>query len=690
MHQDLTLIATFTMALLMAFIGGYAARKLGLPALVGYLFAGLIIGPFTPGFVGDLDAASQLAEMGVIFMLFGVGLHFSLRDLWEVRRVAIPGAMMQTLLSTLIGFGLTQLWGWSIEASLVLGLAISVASTVVLLRGLSDNGLLNTVHGKVAVGWLIFEDLATVAILVLLPALVSESGSVVESLIVALVKTAIFVAIMLFVGARVMPMLLTRIASTRSRELFILAVVALALGTAFAAYELFGVSLALGAFLAGVVIGESDISHQVGAEVIPFRDIFTVLFFVSVGMLVNPAALVSNAAQVIEISLLIIVGKGLITILLGLLLPASARTMIVVAAGLSQIGEFSFIVGQTGVALGMLTQEQYTLILAGALISIIINPVMFRLIPHIERLVAHMPVFSRRMEKGAPQAAYPYEPRIYDAVIVGYGRVGKQVGRVLEMLDLSYLVVEQDPVFAAELEKEGINTLIGDAANSEILLHSGLENAKTLVVTVPKQTDAEMIVAAGHSVALDLPIIARASTESGVERLIELGARHVIHPELEGGLEIVRHTLLTLNYPMGQIQSYVDNIRQDAYEGLMPGDKGYPVVDQLLKAIRGIDIVWEPVPHDSPVVGQSLAEANIRSKSGASVIALVRGDEVIPNPKSFVRFEAGDLLGLIGDTAELADAERILNPDGTPRPDLTTGSAAGTAHQIDPTAPQPA
>ncbi len=692
MHQDFALIATFTMALLMAFIGGYVARRLGLPTLVGYLFAGLIVGPFTPGFVGDIDATAQLAEMGVIFMLFGVGLHFSLKDLWEVRNVAIPGATFQTLLSTMIGFGLTQLWGWSIQASLVLGLAISVASTVVLLRGLSDNGLLNTIHGKVAVGWLVFEDIATVAILVLLPALVTESGNVVEGLVLAVVKTAVFVAIMLFIGARVMPMVLTGIASTRSRELFILAVVAVALGTAFAAYELFGVSLALGAFLAGVVIGESDISHQVGAEIIPFRDLFTVLFFVSVGMLVNPTTLIQNAGQVIEITLLIIVGKGLITLGLGMFLPASGRTMIVVAAGLSQIGEFSFIVGQAGVSLGLLSQDQYTLILAGSLISILLNPLMFRLIPRFERLLRRVPLVNDRLQRGGDDAAYPYEPRVYDAVIVGYGRVGRQVGRVLDKLNLSYLVVELDPVFADELQKEGVNTIIGDAANSEILLHVGLEDAKVLIVTVPQQTAAELIVAPAHQLAPDLPIIARAEITSGVSRLIELGARHVIHPELEGGLEIVRHTLLTLNYPMGQIQSYVDNVRQDAYAGMLRTDKGYPVLDQLLTAIRGIDIVWEPVLDDSPVIGQTLAEANVRSRAGASVIALVRGDTVIPNPKSFVRFEAGDLLGLIGDPHELANAERLINPDAEPRtrPGRGTGAGTSTAPQVDPTAPQPA
>jgi CPA2 family monovalent cation:H+ antiporter-2 len=368
MHHELALFATITMAVLTAFVGGYAARKLGLPTLVGYLLAGLVIGPFTPGFVGDSSAISQLAEMGVIFMMFGVGLHFSLRDLWNVRRIAIPGALLQTLSASCLGFVLTQTWGWSASASLVLGLSISVASTVVLLRGLTDSGLLNTSHGKVAIGWLVLEDLATIVILVLLPALLGSTGNLLVSLADTVLKTGLFVVLILFIGARLMPWMLTRIVHTRSRELFILAIVALALGTAFGAAELFGVSLALGAFLAGVVVGESDVSHQVGAEVIPFRDVFAVLFFVSVGMLVNPAAVLANIEQVFALTALIIVGKSMLTLLLSFVLPASGRTLIVVAAGLSQIGEFSFILGQAGVSLGVLTQDQYGLILAGSVL----------------------------------------------------------------------------------------------------------------------------------------------------------------------------------------------------------------------------------------------------------------------------------------------------------------------------------
>ncbi|MDQ5852227.1 MAG: cation:proton antiporter, partial [Chloroflexota bacterium] len=630
MHQDLALLVNITVAILTAFAGGYLARRIGLPSLVGYLLAGMVIGPFTPGFVGDSHNISQLAEMGVIFMMFGVGLHFSLNDLWSVRRLAIPGAILRMLIVTGLGFALTQLWGWSVSASLVLGLAISIASTVVLLRGLEDNGLLNTAHGRVAVGWVVLEDLATIAILVLLPALLGNStGNPFQIAIVAVLKTAVFVGLMLFVGTKVLPWLLTHIAHTRSRELFILAVVAVALGTALAAGQVFGISLALGAFLAGVVIGESDVSHQVGAEVLPFRDIFAVLFFVSVGMLVNPMALIANASQVLALTALIVIGKAVFSVLLGLVLPGSARTMLVVGAGLSQIGEFSFIVAQTGVALGVLSQEQYGLILAGALLSIVINPLLFKAIPHVEQALRRHPALWRQLEHGGPTPEPVAQGMADHVVVVGYGRVGAHIVSVLTRLQVPLLVVEQDAARAAEFQQRGIATLFGDAANSEILTHAGLERARALVVTVPDETAAGTIVIAAHDIAGDLPIIVRASSDSGVHRLAEHGAQDVINPELEGGLEVVRHTLLALEYPLVQVQQYVDAVRRDAYDTTVTTHEEHLMLDQLLATVRGMEIAWRAVSPLSSLIGRTLGETNLRTQTGASVIAVVRGHQVL-------------------------------------------------------------
>ncbi|GAB4426727.1 MAG: cation:proton antiporter [Chloroflexi bacterium OHK40] len=667
MHHELSLITNISVALVAAFVGGFLARRIGLPTIVGYILAGMAIGPFTPGFVGDVEDISQLAEIGVIFLMFGVGLHFSLKDLWAVRRIAIPGAVLQMLIATGLGFGLTRFWGWSVGAGLVLGLAISIASTVVLLRGLMDNGLLSTSAGQVAVGWLVLEDLATVLILVLLPALFAEGeGGLLMTAGIALLKAAIFVGLMLFAGARLLPWLLTSIAHSRSRELFILAAVAIAMGTAFGSAALFGVSLALGAFLAGVVLGESEVSHQVGDDVLPFRETFAVIFFVSVGMLVNPAYLWANAGQVLALTALIVAGKAIFTLLLGLILPASGRTMLVVSAGLSQIGEFSFIVGQAGVSLGVLTQDQYSLILAGALLSIMLNPLMFRAIPHAERLLQRMPWLWSRLDRHPPQAAGPVLPQKDHVVVVGYGRVGEHIVSVLERLGIPRLVVEIDSGRAAEFNARGIPTLYGDAANSEVLTHAGLAQARALVVTLPDEAAAELVVATARDLAPQLPVIARAATTSGVGRLTDLGAQDVIHPELEGGLEVVRHTLMRLDYPPTQVQSYTDAVRRDQYDTSVSSPAEHQVLEQLLHTARGIEIAWRSIPAGSPLVGRSLAEANLRAHTGASVIALIREQQLLANPKSSTRFQAGDLVGLIGEGADVAAAERMINGEADP------------------------
>lgn len=667
MHHSLALFVDFTVALLAAFVGGYIARRLNLPTLVGYLVAGMVIGPFTPGFVGDTGDIGQLAEMGVIFMMFGVGLHFSLNDLWKVRNIAIPGAVLQMVIATGLGVLLTQSWGWSLDASLVIGISISIASTVVLLRGLVDNGLLNTPHGQVAVGWLVLEDLATVVILVLLPALFGASGgSIWRTAGWAILQTAIFVAIMLLIGKRFMPWLLTQIAHTRSRELFILAVVALALGTALGAAELFGVSLALGAFLAGVVIGESDVSHQVGAEVLPFREIFAVLFFVSVGMLVNPMSLLANAGQVLALTLLIVFGKAVVTLLLGIVLPAPLQTILVVGAGLSQIGEFSFLVGQSALVLGVISTEQYGLILAGALLSIVVNPLLYRVEPRVlawfQRHPRLMRIFDRQNVPAQP-VEHEFENHV---VVVGYGRVGQHIVQLLQQLKVNYLVIEQDAARASAFQKEGIPTLFGDASNSEILTHTDLERACALVVTVPDETAAEAIVIAARDLAPNLPIVARSATMEGTQRLAEEGAQDVINPELEGGLEIVRHTLLALGYPMGQVQQYIDGVRHEGYDSTSVNGQDARLLNQLVNSVRDMEIVWRTLSVHSPLVGRTLAEADLRATTGASVVALLHDKQLTANPKSTTHFHAGDVVALIGDAQQIAAAEQVISAEAVP------------------------
>jgi CPA2 family monovalent cation:H+ antiporter-2 len=659
--HEVTLLINIAVALVVAFFGGLIARRIGLPTIVGYMLAGIAIGPFTPGFVGSTETISQLAELGVIFLMFGVGLHFSISDLLKVRSIALPGALGRMALTTLLGFGLSQLWGWTIASGIIIGLAISIASTVVLLRGLTDNGLLNTQQGRAAVGWVVVEDLATVLILVLMPTLANTSGRFDwAQLGLTLLKAAGFVILALFAGTRLMPWVLLRIAHTRSRELFILAILAIALGIALGASELFGVSLALGAFIAGVVVNESPLSHQVGADIFPFREAFAVLFFVSIGMLVNPSYLLTHIGSILALTGLIVIGKALLTIFMGFVFPWPVSTTLVLAAGLSQIGEFSFILGQEGVRLGLLEQNQYSLILAGALLSITLNTPMFRLVNPLEKWLPRFPSLWKLLDRHIPPPVQIDEGIENHVVIVGYGRVGQHIVSLLGQMEIPHLIVDADAERIEELGRQLIPTLFGDAANSEVLTHAGLSRARALVVAGPDEDASALVVAAARDLAPKLPIIVRASTEDGTKRLMQLGAQDVIHPELEGGLEIVRHTLLQLGFPLREIYRYTDAVRHDHYDLQINTEEEHRLLHNLLDAASSIEIKWFRLSEGNPLVGQTLVNTNLRAQTGSSIVAILRQGQLIANPKSITIFETGDRVGFIGDKEEIEAVEKLL------------------------------
>src|SRR6266849_1974364 len=583
MQHELPILTNITVALLAAFVGGLFARRLKLPSMVGYMLAGVAISPFTPGFSGDLFTIQQLAELGVIFLLFDVGLHFSLRDLWAVPDTVISGALIQVGLITGLGLLLAHLWGWSLAASILLGLALSISSTVVMIRNLMDQGLLNTSHGQVAIGWLVLEDLVAVLILVLLPALSTNTQEPLwQTAGLALLKTGAFAVLMLVAGTRIIPWFLLRIAHLRSRELFIVAIVVITVGIAIGASSVFGVSLALGAFLAGVVVSESALSHQVGAEMVPFRETFAVLFFVSVGMLVNPLYLLSHAGEVLLLVMIIVLGKFVLTILQGTLFPRPARTALILAAGRSQIGEFSFILGTAGIALGLFKEEQYSLLLAGALLSITLNPFLFRALPWIEAHLRKVPAFWSLLDRHGPVQASIGELLRDHVVIIGCGRVGQHVVNVLGHLGIPRLVVEQDIGRVTELVRQGAPILYGDAANSDILSQVHLKQARAVVVTLPDEAAAFIVVATAHAEASQVPIIVRAATQQGVHRLFALGAQHVIYPELEGGLEMMRETLDRLGYLESDIREYTDAVRGSRYDLSISSETEQHALEQML------------------------------------------------------------------------------------------------------------
>ncbi|MFN3651969.1 MAG: cation:proton antiporter [Armatimonadota bacterium] len=571
------LIVTITAGLVAALIGGFIATRLRMPTIVGYLVAGIAIGPFTPGFTGDVKVAAELAEIGVILLMFGVGIHFSLRRLLAVQSLAVPGALGQIFVATALGGGLALSWGWGLGGAIVLGLALSVASTVVLLRGLEEQDLLDTGHGRVAVGWLIVEDLVTILILVMLPALAVSLGgtaghgaaaalggsNVLLAFVLAVGKTALFVALMLFVGARAFPWFLMQVARTNSRELFTLSVLAVALGVAVGSAMLLGVSLALGAFLAGMVISESDQSHQAAADALPLRDAFAVLFFVSVGMLFNPSILMTSPGRVLAVVAIIIVGKALAGFALVALFKGPLRTGLVVAVGLAQIGEFSFIVAELGRQLQLLPDEGYQLLLAGALISISLNPLLFRTVEPLERWIKSHPRLSWLAgdRAPAPDMTEGGHPPLHDhAIICGYGRVGSLVTTLLQHRGIPCVVLELNQRRVDDLRSRGTLAFFGDAANPDVLRHAGLDRARVLVLAMPDPFSVRRVVEHARALNPEITIIARTHSESEWIHLLTY-ADEVVLGEREAALEIARATLTRFDLTPDEALSLVETLR---------------------------------------------------------------------------------------------------------------------------------
>ncbi len=548
MPHHTPLIATIVAGLVLAFLLGAVAARLRISPLVGYLMAGVAVGPFTPGFVADQALANELAELGVILLMFGVGMHFSLKDLLSVKAIAIPGAVAQIAVATLLGMGLAWALGWGVGAGLVFGLALSVASTVVLLRALQERRMVESERGRIAVGWLIVEDLAMVLTLVMLPALAGVlksangdeagvGGSVsmtdfAAAMGITLGKVAAFVALMLVVGRRVIPMLLHYIAHTGSRDLFRLAVLAIALGVAYGAAVLFGVSFALGAFFAGMVLAESELSHRAAEESLPLRDAFAVLFFVSVGMLFDPTILLRDPLPVLATVFIIVIGKSVAAAMIVLAFRHAMGTAMTISASLAQIGEFSFILAALGVSLGVLPPEGRDLIITGAILSILVNPLVFHA---SDRL-------TKRLEKAKPVAAVEPEEEEEEippteltdhAVLVGYGRVGSLVARGLHAENMPLLVIEERPKLAEAARKDGFEALLGNAAAAPLITASNMPAARWLFVAIPNAFEAGQIVEQARKAAPNLEIVARVHEDAEVDYLRQRGANLVVMGERE-------------------------------------------------------------------------------------------------------------------------------------------------------------
>jgi CPA2 family monovalent cation:H+ antiporter-2 len=582
--HETTLIALLAVGFVLALLFGLGASLLKVSPIVGYLIAGICVGPFTPGFVADSGLANQLAEIGVILLMFGVGLHFSIKDLMSVRYIALPGAVAQIVTATAIGAGMAYLLGWSLGVGLVFGLSLSVASTVVLLRALEGRNALQSSEGKIAVGWLIVEDLAMVLALVMLPALAESLGgdaSAVNAhtgsqdtwlaLLITLAKVAGFVALALVVGSRFVPWLLKRVTHTGSRELFTLCVLAIALGIAYGSAALFGVSFALGAFFAGVILSESEMAHQAGNDSLPLKDAFAVLFFVSVGMLFDPTILVREPLAVCAVLAIIMVGKSLAAFIIVLAFRHPVRTALTVSASLAQIGEFSFILATLGGALGLLPSDGRDLILAGALLSIALNPLAFATVAPLTRWIEARPKLLRLLERrGAEKHRIPVSGTAglqNHAIVVGYGRVGGAIGPILQQQGLPFMVIERDHLMLSTAQAHGIPTLEGDAAAPGVLAQAGIERARLVVVATPDSFLARRIVELARQLNPHVDIVARTHSHDEIKTLEALGAGRVVMGERELARGMLEYSLRSLGVPQERARAVAGRDPQVNPEG---------------------------------------------------------------------------------------------------------------------------
>ncbi|HRL94164.1 MAG TPA: YbaL family putative K(+) efflux transporter [Pseudomonas sp.] len=546
MPHHTPLIAAIATGFVLAFIFGALANRLRLSPLVGYLLAGVMVGPFTPGFVADKDLSHELSEIGVILLMFGVGLHFSLKDLLAVKNIAIPGALVQIIAATVLGMGLTWWLGWHWGAGLIFGLALSVASTVVLLRALEERQLIDNRRGKIAVGWLIVEDLVMVLALVLIPALAGllsaepNAGSgeqdILWPLLLTLGKVAAFIALMITLGGRLIPWLLERSAGSGSRELFTLAVLAIAMGVSYGSAVLFGVSFALGAFFAGMILNSSQYNHQAADDSRPLRDAFAVLFFVAVGMLFNPSILLDEPLLVLATVLIIVLGKGLAALLIVLAFRKPLSTGLTIAVSLAQIGEFSFILASLGVSLELMPEVGRDLILAGAIIAILLNPMLFSL---LDRLQPWLVAREQRQPEASPAPASAPSDNILPlsesahTILIGHGRVGSRISQRLQAEQMPLVIIETLHSLVEDLRQNGLSVVHGNAASSKTLAQANIASARCLIVAIANSLEAGQIISHARAANPSLQILARAQADSEVDYLKSCSADLVVMGERE-------------------------------------------------------------------------------------------------------------------------------------------------------------
>lgn len=636
--------ADVAIILVAALFGGLAAQRLGQPLILGYILAGVLVGPIT-GLIGDAHDVELLAEIGVALLLFALGLEFSLKELQPVRQVALIGTPIQMILTIAFGFAIGQLvFGWEWIESLWFGALISLSSTMIILKTLATRGVLGTLASRVMIGMLIMQDLAVVPLMIILPTL-SDLESSVPVLGLAVIQAIVFLALMIFAGTRVMPWLLKQIVGWNSRELFLVAVVTIGVGIGYGTY-LFGLSFAFGAFVAGMVLSESDYSHQALSDVVPLRDIFGLLFFASVGMLLEPAFLLERFGLISLTVVLVLVGKSLIFAGITRAFGYMNSAPLLVGFGLFQVGEFAFVLARVGVSTQSISEDLYSLVLATALITMILTPFISQ-----AALPIHALWKKRRPREPVSTFNLPKGELCDHVVVAGYGRIGHYAASVMQRFGLKFVVIELDNRVAEQARNDGIPIIYGDATSTTILDAARVSHACLMLIVVPDAVSIRLMAEQVHRINPKLHIVARAAHLDQLKELQRIGVHEVVQPEFEAGLEIVRQVLVHFNVGASNIQRFTDTVRQELYAPIYASDEHSRTVQQLKqfrRANRLLEIEWIALPDKSDLIGQTIGALEIRTRTGVSVVAVLQGEALSPNPGAEYVFAARDILAVLG------------------------------------------
>ena len=639
-----------------AFFSGLLMQRLGQPLILGYILTGIAFGPYTGGFaLTSVHEIELLAEIGVALLLFALGLEFSLKDLKPVKKIALIGTPIQIILTIGMGYGIGQLMGWDAKSSLWLGALVSLSSTMVLLKTLMNQGWLGTLSSKVMVGMLIVQDLAVVPLIVLLPMLNDPSLGWI-SLEIAILKTVVFLAGMILFGTRLLPFIMRYIAHLGSRELFLLAITAIGLGVGYLTY-LVGLSFAFGAFVAGMVLSESDYGHQALSDIIPVRDLFGLLFFASVGMLLNPEFLLDHWKQVLMLVFIVSLGKGIIFALLARIFKYGNVVPLAVGLGLFQVGEFSFVLAQVGVSTNSISHEVYSLVLTTAIITMFLTPI-------ISGQTAKLYALSKRWFQHEPLDTinYPKSGLRNHVIIVGGGRVGFRIAQVLKRLSVPMLIIELDQLRVERAKHADIPVIYGDASHEVVLEAAETPSARLLIITSPEVVIAQAIVENARKVNSEIKVVARAPGVEFLEEFKKLNISEVVIPEFEAGLEMARKALVHLHIPAAKIQHYTESLRQDLFASFFSENEEDEILEQLQWAENQFDMQWMLIKPGSVLVGKTIGESEIRTITASSVVGVIRDDVLEPNPDANFRFQSNDRAAIIGTDSSRETFFQLTRP----------------------------